>query len=196
MRRDLQERLLFLRSFLTHPRQVGAVLPTSRRTVREMLDMADLPKARCVVEMGAGTGSHTGEILARMAPDARLLAFEIDEQLADQLKRTVSDSRLEVIAESAENISAYLNGQQPDVIVSALPFTSLPSDVGRAILDEARSALAPDGALLVLQYSPLVRPTLQRMFSSVRSRISLLNVPPAFLFACRSPRVPGEQGAA
>jgi phospholipid N-methyltransferase len=37
---------------------------------------------------------------------------------------------------------------------------------------------------LVIQYSPLIQSELRRLFPSVRRRISVLNVPPAFLFAC------------
>jgi hypothetical protein len=37
---------------------------------------------------------------------------------------------------------------------------------------------------LVIQYSPLIQNELRRLFGSVRRRISPLNVPPAFLFAC------------
>jgi phospholipid N-methyltransferase len=37
---------------------------------------------------------------------------------------------------------------------------------------------------LVIQYSPLIQSELRRRFPSVRRRISVLNVPPAFLFAC------------
>src|SRR3954470_23425780 len=82
MRQHLTDRLRFLRAFLAHPRQVGAVLPTSHAAVRDMLDMADIPGAQLVVELGAGTGVQTGEILARLGPDARLLSFEIDPDLA------------------------------------------------------------------------------------------------------------------
>src|SRR4051794_17350594 len=102
-----RERLRFLRSFLSHPRQVGAVLPTSGRAVRAMLDLAPIEEARCVVEMGAGTGPHTREILARLAPDARFLAFEIDPALAAGLKEDLLDPRLEVINDSAEKLGEY-----------------------------------------------------------------------------------------
>jgi phospholipid N-methyltransferase len=189
MRRNLQERLLFLRSFLAHPRQVGAILPTSRRAVEDMLDMADVPGARCIVELGAGTGSHTGPILARMGPDARLLAFEIDHDLAASLSARFDDPRLSVFPESAESLPERLGGTRPDIVVSALPFTSLPGDTGRRILELTQRSLAPDGVFLVLQYSVFVRKTLQRMFGSVRQRWSPRNVPPAFLFACEKPRV-------
>lgn len=187
MRLDLGDRALFLRSFLTHPRRVGAVLPTSGRAVRDMLDLADLPAADLVVELGAGTGSHTGQVLSRMGPQARLLSFEIDPRLADAVRSRVRDPRLTVLTESAEHLERHLAGERPQVVVSALPFTSLPHGLGRTILDRAAAALAPGGTLLVLQYSPLIAADLHRVFGSVRRRVSLLNVPPAFLYACTQP---------
>jgi phospholipid N-methyltransferase len=47
--------------------------------------------------------------------------------------------------------------------------------------------MADDGVMLVLQYSPFIQRELERLFGSVRRRLSLLNVPPAVLFACRRP---------
>ncbi len=175
----------FLRSFLRSPRHVGAVLPTSRRTVRDTLDLEPLERAGCVVELGAGTGVYTREILARLGPQAELLAFELDPQLASGLESQIDDPRLRVVNDSAAEVAAYLGARQADVMVSAVPFTSLPASERRRILQAAREALAPDGAMLVLQYSPLVQRELERVFASVRRRISLPNVPPAFLFACR-----------
>jgi phospholipid N-methyltransferase len=188
MRRNLSERLLFLRSFVAHPRLVGAVLPTSRKVVADMLDMADVPAASLVVELGAGTGSHTGPILERLAPNARLLAFEIDPDLAASLSHRFDDPRLEVIAGSAELLPDHLGDRRPEIVVSALPFTSLPGDMGRRILEMTQRSLAPDGVFLVLQYSVFVRKTLRQLFGSVRQRWSPINVPPAFLFACERPR--------
>jgi len=178
------ERALFLRSFVAHPRLVGAVLPTSRRAVRDMLDLAPIPSARRVVELGAGTGVYTGELLGRMAADASLLAFEIDSRMAAELRKRIVDPRLRVVADSAEALGAHLEDGPADAIVSGLPFTSLPLAAREAILDAAQRALAADGTMLVLQYSPLIQGELERRFGSVRRRISAFNVPPAFLFAC------------
>ena len=195
MRSNISERLLFLRSFLAHPRQVGAILPTSRKAVGDMLDMADVPGARLIVELGAGTGSHTGPILERMAPDARLLAFEIDPDLAGALARRHADPRLEVITGSAELLPDHLGDDRPDIVVSALPFTSLPGDTGRRILEMTARSLTPNGVFLVLQYSVFVRTKLRNLFGSVRQRWSPLNVPPAFLFACERPRADVQASA-
>ena len=189
------EHALFLRSFVAHPRLVGAVLPTSRHAVRDMLDLAPIPAAGRIVELGAGTGVYTGELLDRMAPDASLVAFEIDSRMAAKLRGRIADPRLHVVDDSAAALEAHLGDGPADVIVSGLPFTSLPSGIRAAILDAAQRALAPDGALLVLQYSPLVQGELERRFGSVRRRISPFNVPPAFLFACTRPSAAALQGA-
>jgi phospholipid N-methyltransferase len=187
VRLDQSEKALFLRAFLAHPRRVGAVLPTSDRAVADMLDMAALEQARLVVELGAGTGSHTAAVLARLGPQARLLAFEIDPALADALRDKLPDSRLQVVTGSAEDVEDVLDGRRPDVVVSALPFTSLPAGTGRLILERTARVLAPQGVLLVLQYSPFIVRELSRLFARRDRRICVRNVPPAFLYACREP---------
>ena len=181
----VRERARFLRAFFANPRRVGAVLPTSRRTVRAMLDMAPIGAARCVVELGAGTGAHTREILQRLGPQGTLLALEIDRALSAPLAAELQDPRVRVIADSAANLEAHLDGQRPEVIVSALPFTSLRGPVRREILGVARRVLADDGVMLVLQYSPFVQRELEHTFGSVERRLSPLNLPPAVVFACR-----------
>jgi phospholipid N-methyltransferase len=149
-----------------------------------MLDMADIQRAKSIVELGAGTGVYTQEILARLRQDARVVALEIDPRLAGLLTERFQDPRLEVKCGSAEDLKSHLDGMTVDVVVSGLPFTSLKSDVRGRILEQVVQALAPEGVALVLQYSPIIQRQLRRFFPSVKRRVSLLNVPPAFLFAC------------
>ncbi len=193
MKRDIQERIRFFRSFLAHPRQVGAILPTSRWAVRDMLDMANFAEARCVAELGAGTGVYTGEILKRLHPDADFLVFEIDPNLVATLRERFDDPRIRIINDSAENIENYLNGAKVDIIVSAIPFTSLPEDAKESVFRAAARALAPKGVMVQIQYSTMLQRDLTRRFASVRRRLSPLNVPPAFLYACRGPLL--QEGA-
>jgi phospholipid N-methyltransferase len=190
---NLRRRALFLRSMISNPREVGAVWPTSRWAVRDLLDMGDLTRARTVVEFGVGTGVYTEEVLKRLHPEATFLAFEIDPDLASAVDARLQDPRLRVINDSAENVEAYLEGAKADYIVSSVPFTSLPTDVRRSLLEAARRALAPDGQMLVLQYSTAVLPYLESIFPTIRRRFSPLNVPPAFLFACSVSDTLGER---
>ena len=174
---------------LRHPRTVGAVWPTSRRAVEDLLEMGDLGGARVAVEFGAGTGVYTEGILGHLSPDARLLSYEVDRSLAAAVARRLPDRRLEVVNASAEKVVEHLQalGRGADVVVSSLPFSTLPEYARRDLLDAAREALVPGGSFLVLQYSKTVLPELERRFPKIRQRFSPLNVPPAFLFACEAP---------
>ena len=155
--------------------------------------MGDVPAARTVVEFGVGTGVYTQQILGRLRPDATFLAFEIDPKLATAVSRKLRDPRLRIVNDSAENAEAYLEGEKADVIVSSLPFTTFPAPLRENILDLSRRILSPGGTMLVLQYSPRVLPYLRSRFSQIRRRISPLNVPPAFLYACEGHEERAEQ---
>jgi phospholipid N-methyltransferase len=185
---DLRRRALFGLSMLRNPRTVGAVWPTSRRAVDDLLDMGALGSAEVAVEFGAGTGVYTAGILRRLPPGSRLLAYEVDGSLAAAVARRLSDRRLEVVNASAERVGEHLEalGRKADVVVSSLPFSTLPESLRHDLLDAAREALAPGGVFLVLQYSRTVLPELERRFPKIRHRFSPLNVPPAFLFACEA----------
>jgi phospholipid N-methyltransferase len=154
--------------------------------VQDMLDLADVPRAELVVELGAGTGVQTGEILARLSPAGRLVSLEIDPDLAKLLDERYDDPRLQVVCDSAENLDTHLGGKRADVLVSALPYTSFDAALRRRVLDLLPVALAPQGVLLVIQYSPLLLRDLRRRFPSVQQTITPWNVPPAFLYACRA----------
>ena len=185
---NLRRRTLFARSMLESPRTVGAVWPTSKWAVRDLLDMGDLPAARRVVEFGVGTGVYTAGVLERLGPDAEFLAFEIDPRLAEAVSEKLQDPRLRVIHDSAENAEQYLEkDQKVDAVISSLPFTTFPAALRDDILDVSRRILAPGAPMLVLQYSTTVLPHLRKRFPKVRRRISPLNVPPAFLYACEKP---------
>jgi phospholipid N-methyltransferase len=149
-----------------------------------MLDLARVPDASLIVEFGAGSGVYTRELLRRMGPEARLIAFEVDEGLVAAMRAELDDPRLQLVAGSAEDVEQYLDGAEVDVLVSALPFTSLPGEVRRRVLDLSPTILGPRGVMLVLQYSPFIQRELQRRFANVERRISPVNVPPAFLFRC------------
>ena len=150
--------------------------------------MGEIGRAAVAVEFGAGTGVYTEGILRRLSPEARLLSYEVDGALAAAVARRLPDRRLEVVNASAEKVGVHLEalGRRADVVVSSLPFSTLPEPVRHDLLDAARDALAPGGVFLVLQYSKTVLPELERRFPKIRQRFSPLNIPPAFLFACEA----------
>lgn len=188
MRQRFADRLEFFRAYVSNPRQVGSVTPTSRRAVRDMPDRADIPAADLVVEIGAGTGVQTAEILRRLSPSGRLVVVEIAPRLVRLLQEQYSDPRLQIVCDSAENVASYLGGRRADVVVSGQPFGAFEPDLRRRTLDKLPTVVADDGTVLVLQYTPFLLGEMRRRFATVRRRFSPLNVPPALLLACRDPR--------
>src|SRR5512138_2349146 len=85
--------LLFARNFLKHPNMVGWVLPSSRFLVNEVLKQIAWGKARVIVEYGPGVGSFTKALLDRMAPDAKLIALELNPEFYSYLQGSFHDPR-------------------------------------------------------------------------------------------------------
>lgn len=83
--------MAFLGSWLRRPLQVAAVAPSGRPLARLITERID-PDCGPVLELGAGTGAFTAELLAKGVPAAAIHAVELDERMA----RVLSDRFPEV----------------------------------------------------------------------------------------------------
>ena len=123
-----------------------------------------------------------------MRKDANLIVFETNTEFADFLRKSINDARLHIVHGSAADIYTKLQclgWKHADYVLSGIPFSTMPSDTRDKILLATRSALCPNGALLVYQFSPSVFPHLQSVFGRIERDFELLNVLPAYLFYCR-----------
>ncbi len=187
-RKRARPALLFVRHFLADPRAVGSMIPSSRWLSRRLLAGIDWRTARIIVEYGPGTGVITRAILAQMHPEARLLAFEINDDFVEFLRRDIADPRLTVVAASAECVDRVLDEHglaHCDAAISSLPFSIMPEPVRRRILAVTAKILAPGAAMVGYQYTTRWLRELQRSFGEVRVKFEPRNVPPAFVFTAR-----------
>lgn len=167
---------------------LGSVVPSSRYLVKRMLRPIDWERADVVVEYGPGVGTCTTEILRRLRPDGRLLAFETHGGFVRHLEESIRDPRLEVIHGSAENVQGALAERDlagADYVLSGVPFSLMPDEVRDAILVRTRDLLRPGGAMLVYQFSPTIAIHLNRVFEDVDWGFEPRNFPPAVVFRCR-----------
>lgn len=191
---ELETHASFLSAFLRAPISTGAIAPSSRGLARRMVEDLDLESARTVVEVGPGTGSFTGSILAA-SPRARVLAVEINGDFATRLRTRFP--RLHVVHDSVEQLPRHLadSGLGPaDVVLCGLPWAILDTDTQRRLLDGICRSLGPGGRFAtfgyvhctVLPWSRHFRRLLRAEFSSVRtSQVVWKNLPPAFVYRCR-----------
>lgn len=176
--------LLFARQFLAHPRRVGSIIPSSRPLVARMLDAVDWTQVKTAVEFGPGTGVVTRAALARLRPDGRLIAFEINPDFAAYLSRSIDDPRLVVLPMSAEHVAEQVP-QGCEAAISSPPFSIMPRDVRDRILAATAKVLEPGAPLVGYQYSPAWLGELRQAFPNVRLRLEPRNWPPAVVFTAR-----------
>ena len=183
----LQQRFGFLREGIRNMRSTGSVAPSSRFLCRRIAEKIDPEKARVVVELGPGDGVITRYILDRLAPDAQLLIFEINEVFVEKLRTTLHDPRLVLIHDSAENMGAHFAEHgisEVDYVVSGIPFVMLPEELTDSITNECHTWLRPGGQFIQFHYSPLLVPFYRRVFGNADVDLIALNIPPALVICC------------
>jgi phospholipid N-methyltransferase len=181
----LRERIAFLRGFVAHPQQVGSVIPSSHVLEQRLVRSARLLRARCVVELGPGTGGTTRAFLKAMPANAHLLAIELNEDFAARLRATIRDPRLAVVHGSAEFIDRFLAEQglpAPDAVISGIPFSTMPRDVADRIAAAIARVLAPGGRFVAYQVRPHVADYTTPYLGQARKEWELINIPPVRVF--------------
>jgi phospholipid N-methyltransferase len=184
----VQSRLRFLKQWVRNPRELGSITPSSRFLTREVVDRIDFSRATYIAELGPGTGVFTQAILDKLGPDGKLLAIDTNTGFVEHLKREIRDARLQVVEASAERVDELAKEAgwpRVDAVVSGIPYTLLPRQVARGILQATRRALGDEGIFVGYQYSKMLRPQLLDVFGNVHYRAVILNIPPAFVYTCR-----------
>ncbi|MBP6091197.1 MAG: methyltransferase [Crocinitomicaceae bacterium] len=184
----MPEKKGFLKQFWKEKKMVGAMAPSSRFLAKKMLNNIDFSTDKVLVELGPGTGVFTKEIIKKMAPDATLLVFELNDTFFNALKNKINDSRVILIHDSAEKIQHYLNENQfevADSIISSLPLSNFPKQLRDTILVASKNALKENGKYIQFQYSLQIKRHIQRVFPSIDLQFTPLNFPPAFVLTCK-----------
>jgi phospholipid N-methyltransferase len=181
----LRERIAFLRGFVAHPGEVGSVIPSSHVLEQRLVRSARLLRARCVVELGPGTGGTTRAFLRAMPSTADLLAIELSEDFAARLRASIRDPRLTVVQGSAEFIDRFLAEHglpAPDAVISGIPFSTMPREVADRIAAEVARVLAPGGRFVAYQVRPHVADYTTPYLGKARKEWELINIPPVRVF--------------
>jgi phosphatidylethanolamine/phosphatidyl-N-methylethanolamine N-methyltransferase len=191
-------RRAFLAAALRNPGQFGAVAPSSPSLAAMIASVVPTAGAPVVVELGPGTGAMTTAIEARLAPDARHVAIELDPRMVGFLRQ--AHPGLEVVEGDAvklHSLLAELGIEQADAVVSGLPWALFDEATQVSILAQVASVIGPDGVFATFAYrhgmalaaARRFRRTLHATFGEVVLTPTVWrNMPPAFVYVCRRPR--------
>ena len=178
---------LFFWQLVRHPKSISAVAPSSKALARQMVSEIT-PETGRVVEIGAGTGAITRQILAAGIAPEDLSIVDLNPSFCDVLKSQFPDCN--ILQMDAQNLGS-LPLENVGMVVSGLPLLSIPEPVQHNILKGAFDLMRPGGKYVQFTYGP--KPPVA---PAVREALGLewrplkkvwLNLPPAmpYVFTCK-----------
>lgn len=187
--------LVFLKEFIRAPKLVGTAFASSPKVSKALVEHLDWPRAKVVIELGAGTGAVTREILSRLAPGATFIAVEYSPLLAADFRRRFPGVTLfEADAAELPNIckKAGIEPGQVDAIVSGLPWMLFPEVQRAQMMRTIASMLRPSGVLSLLSQRAAGLPGVAGFRALMRSVFASAEVyksvwgalPPSFIYRC------------
>lgn len=185
IKRALGPWAIFFEGFLRHPVMVGSIIPSSRFTIAKVLAPVDWNECRLFVEYGPGVGTFCRPVLDRLRRDGALIVIDTNPLFIDYLRATISDSRFTAVLGSAADVEEIVRAHghdHADYVLSGLPFSTLPENVGPAIAEATYNVLRPGGAFLVYQFTAAAHAFMARHFRRIDRGFEWLNVLPSFLF--------------
>lgn len=172
------------------PGFTGAIVPSSQFLAEAMADAAE--GAAHVVELGAGTGPVT-RVLSRRYPAARLTIVEMQPSLAGRLSHAYP--RAVVHARPAAEVLDELHDEMQDerapvVLVSSLPFRSLPTLVRQETRQSILRFLRRGRHRWLVQftYQPRAPFDAEHGFTWRHEKTVMANFPPAGVWTLTRPR--------
>jgi phospholipid N-methyltransferase len=187
--------ILLLRKFVSNAKTVATIAPSSRALSRAILRGIDWSKTNSVVELGAGTGPITKQLVAVAPPAVRLVVNEFLPDFCVALRQKFPG--LDVVEGDARRLAEMLAERgitKVDYILSGLPLTHFSSADRDAVIDQAGMVLGPNGEFRQLTTAPwLYRRLYRRYFREVRFRLVMWNLPPGGVYYCRGWIPPAER---
>jgi phosphatidylethanolamine/phosphatidyl-N-methylethanolamine N-methyltransferase len=150
------------------------------------------PAHGLIVELGPGTGPVTRSLIEAGLPPERLVLVEYDGEFCSLLKQRFAHAS--IVQGDAYDLPRTLEpfaGQPIAAVVSSLPLLNQPPPRRTKLIADAFALMGPSGVFVQFTYglmSPIPREASSNLYSAVRSRPILLNLPPAFVWTYRLDR--------
>ncbi|MCL4360944.1 methyltransferase domain-containing protein [Candidatus Dependentiae bacterium] len=159
----------FIFMFLKEPKEVGALTPLTSYTAKKLIEpIKNFHGPKNILEVGAGTGVVTDELLKELKAQDNLDVIEKNEKFCAIMSDKLKDS--------AKNIKFYCmpiedfsSDKKYDFIISTLPFNSFPKELILKVFEKYKSLLKKDGYVHYIEYALLAK--LKRFFLSKQQKL-------------------------
>ena len=178
---------LMTKKFVRHGTSIASFAPSQRFLSRKIIAGIDYDKAKCIVELGAGTGPVTAQLLARAKPHTRVIVVELDPDFCVRLRRKFPNA--DIVEGDAAKLEQLLSARgiaTVDHVVSGLPLPSFPAPLRDSILASSAKVLTAEGTFRQLTNMPYIYwKFYKRYFAEEKFKFVPLNLPPAGVYVCR-----------
>ena len=180
------DNLRFLRALMARPKNIGAIVPSSRALARAIAAQTDPGRPGPVLELGPGTGVITEALLERGVAAERLTLVEYDADMAQSLARRFQG--VAVIQGDAFDLNRTLGPRAEEnfsAIVSGLPLLNFPFPRRHSFVEAVCRLLSPGAPFVQFSYGvnpPVAAPP---GFGVSRAALIWANLPPARVWVYR-----------
>ncbi len=159
MNQKIKTSIAFAKNLLV----TGAITETSRTVEINICKHISKAPDKVVVEFGMGHGNITREILQTISPTSKLYAFEVNERFCDHVRKHISDDRLIIINDGAQNLKKHVK-EDVNTVISSIPFSFFSKEKGLAIIQNAYDLLEKEGYYSQVLYTKFNFKKFQQIF--------------------------------
>jgi phosphatidylethanolamine/phosphatidyl-N-methylethanolamine N-methyltransferase len=169
----LREGVLFIHRFIASPANIGSIFPSSSNLVdamtRKVAEGITDATPRRYLDIGAGTGSFTAGIIAKMRPQDHLDVVEYDENLCKLLQRRFR--HLSNVHVHPISIFDFAPNHRYDAVITGLPLNNFSSNDVQRALNKYVDLTRPGGSFCYFEYMflPSIAQLFRRLFCCTES---------------------------
>jgi len=173
--------------FIKKGTSVASFSPSQKSLCQRMIANIDFATVQCIVELGAGTGPVTAEVMKVIQPHTKFLIVEIDPDFCSRLReRFPGADVIEGDACKLPELLAERGISKVDHVISGLPLPSFKKPLRDGIIESSAKVLTETGTFRQLTNMPWVYLGLyKKYFSEVSFAFVPMNVPPSGVYTCR-----------
>lgn len=182
---------LFLKKFICNRKEIGSIIPSSPFLAKKVIQKSYIERSSVIIELWAGTWSFTKiifEYLWKNKWNKKVFIIEKDIDLYNLLLKKFPDFKKYIFNFDILELNDFFENKKiskVDLIISGLPFKSLPIDIFLFIVKWFLPQYSKKDTIFVqFSYFKWFYEMLIPYFKKIDIQKCILNIPRAYIFKC------------
>jgi len=156
MKNKLNDLLVFTTTSIKNFKEIGAIVPSSAELSQNISKhIINRSEPLRIIEVGAGTGSFTKEIINKLKPNDQLDIIEMNPAFHSVLQEKFS--AYPQVKIHCLNVLDWQPDYEYDLIICGLPFNAFPSDLVLKIFEHFKKIIKNGGIFSYFEYIALAK---------------------------------------